>query len=176
MRLAFLGPRGTNGEEASLRFAPDAEPVPCPSHAGVVAAVEQGRADEGIVAIENLLTGSVAETLDLLIHEIDLALRYNRGHDVVSVCSVTTDAGRGSVAEVSDCILRFDSGAEFFERSMGHKASLMNDGNVAAEAFDNFEHVRSQKNRGTARDHALQHGLKSTGSDCVHALEGLVEE
>jgi prephenate dehydratase len=75
MRLAFLGPRGTNGEEAALRFAPDAEPVPCPSHAAVVAAVEAGSADQGIVAIENLLTGSVAETLDLLIHETSLRIQ-----------------------------------------------------------------------------------------------------
>jgi predicted dehydrogenase len=48
---------------------------------------------------------------DLLIHEIDLALRYNRGREVATVCSVTADAGRGSVTEVADCMIRFDSGA-----------------------------------------------------------------
>ena len=54
---------------------------------------------------------TLSVVFDLLIHEIDLALRYNRGHDVTSVCAVTSDAGRGSVTEVSDCVLRFDSGA-----------------------------------------------------------------
>ena len=75
MRLAFLGPPGTFGEEAALRYAPAAESVPCPSHAAVAAAVERGDADEGVVAIENLLTGSVAETLDILIHDTNLQIQ-----------------------------------------------------------------------------------------------------
>ena len=74
MRLSFLGPRGTNGEEAALRYAPDAELVPLPSHALVAAAVDDGRADAGVLAIENLITGSVIETLDVLIHETDLQI------------------------------------------------------------------------------------------------------
>ncbi len=52
----------------------------------------------------------------------------------------------------------------------------MNDGNVAAQALDDFEHVRGQKNRGAARDHALQHGLQSASGDGVHALERLIEK
>src|SRR5580704_7989196 len=52
----------------------------------------------------------------------------------------------------------------------------MNDGHVAAKAFDNFQHVRSEKNGGAASDHILQHGFQRVGSDRVHALERLVEE
>jgi prephenate dehydratase len=75
MRLAFLGPAGTFGEEMALRYAPDAELLPFPSHAAVAAAVERGLADEGLVAVENLLNGSVAETLDILIHETTLQIQ-----------------------------------------------------------------------------------------------------
>jgi prephenate dehydratase len=75
MMLAYLGPPGTFGEEAAVRYGPDAERLPCPSHAAVAAAVEAGQADEGIVAIENSLNGSVAETLDILVHETRLQIK-----------------------------------------------------------------------------------------------------
>ncbi|MCC7365091.1 MAG: prephenate dehydratase [Dehalococcoidia bacterium] len=75
MKLAYLGPPGTFGEEAALRFAPEAELLPCPSHAAVAAAVDSGMADAGVVAIENSINGSVAETLDILIHETQLTIQ-----------------------------------------------------------------------------------------------------
>ncbi len=74
-RVAYLGPPGTFGEEAARRFAPKAVLVPFPSHAAVAAAVESGLADVGVVAIENALNGSVAETLDILIHETTLHIQ-----------------------------------------------------------------------------------------------------
>ncbi len=73
--IAFLGPQGTFGEEAAIRFAPGATLVPCPSHAAVAAAVEAGQAEVGVLAIENAINGSVAETLDILIHETDLQIQ-----------------------------------------------------------------------------------------------------
>ncbi len=76
MRLAFLGPAGTYGEEAARRYAPEATLVPFASHAAVAAAVESGEADEGVVAIENFLNGSVAESLDILIHESTLRIQH----------------------------------------------------------------------------------------------------
>lgn len=75
MRLAYLGPPGTFGEEAARRFAPDAEHVPFPSHAAVAAAVESRMSDAGVVAIENSLSGSVAESLDILIHDTSLQIQ-----------------------------------------------------------------------------------------------------
>lgn len=75
VRLAFLGPAGTFGEEAAIRYAPGAERLPFPSHAAVAAAVESGMADLGMVAIENSINGSVAETLDILIHETTLQIQ-----------------------------------------------------------------------------------------------------
>jgi prephenate dehydratase len=75
MKLAFLGPAGTFGEEAAMRFAPDAEFVPCVSHAAVAKAVESGAADLGMLAIENSINGSVAETLDIFIHQTRLRVQ-----------------------------------------------------------------------------------------------------
>lgn len=76
LRLGFLGPAGTFGEEAALRYAPQATLVPYASHTAVAAATESGETDEGMVAIENFLNGSVAETLDVLIHDSTLSIQH----------------------------------------------------------------------------------------------------
>lgn len=75
-RLAFLGPAGTYSEAAALGYAPAATLVPAPSITAVTAVVPAGEADEAIVPIENSLQGSVTETLDLLVHSLDLRIRH----------------------------------------------------------------------------------------------------
>lgn len=74
-RVGFLGPRGTFGEQAALTHAPGADLVPFPTHAAIAVAVAGGEADEGVLAIENSINGSVAETLDILIHETSLQIQ-----------------------------------------------------------------------------------------------------
>jgi prephenate dehydratase len=74
-RIAFLGPPGTFSEEAALRYAPTAQLLPFASVAAVAAAVDSGMAEEGVVAIENSIEGSVTDTLDILIHESRLSIR-----------------------------------------------------------------------------------------------------
>lgn len=74
-RLAYLGPQGTFSEEAALLYSSRGELVPFPSISAVAQAVLRGEAGEGVVPIENSIEGSVAETLDLLIHEPRLFLR-----------------------------------------------------------------------------------------------------
>lgn len=75
-RIAYLGPAGTFTEEAALKYDSAAQLIPFTSIAGVNAAVDTGIADEGVVAIENSLEGSVTDTLDLLIHETRLMIRH----------------------------------------------------------------------------------------------------
>ncbi len=75
MRLAYLGPQGTYTEEAALKHAPYADLVGFSSVAAVGSAVKSGMVDEGVVAIENSLEGSVNDTLDLLIHETGIFIR-----------------------------------------------------------------------------------------------------
>ena len=75
-KVAYLGPPGTFTEEAALLYAEKAQLVPFSSIPAVASAVDTGIAEEGIVAIENSLEGSVTDTLDLLIHESRLLIRY----------------------------------------------------------------------------------------------------
>lgn len=68
MRVAYLGPEGTNSHEALLRAAGDRplEPVPMTTIHDCVMAVERGEAERAFVPIENVLEGSVNATLDAL--------------------------------------------------------------------------------------------------------------
>ena len=74
--LAFLGPSGTYTEEAALLYAPDAELRPFPSIPAVGRAVAAAETAQGVVPIENSIEGSVNFTLDLLVSENSLLIRY----------------------------------------------------------------------------------------------------
>ena len=74
--LAFLGPYGTYTEEAALLYDPDAELRPYPNISAVGRAVAEGETDEGVAPIENSIEGSVNFTLDLLVSENSLVIRY----------------------------------------------------------------------------------------------------
>lgn len=67
-RVAFLGPEHTYSHEATrMRFGSSVELMPMESFAAVFQAIENGRADFGVVPVENSTEGSVTLTLDLLI-------------------------------------------------------------------------------------------------------------
>lgn len=74
-RIAYLGPQGTFTEDAALLHDKTAQLIPFPSIPAVAVAVGSGMAEEGVVAIENSLEGSVTDTLDLLIHESGVFIR-----------------------------------------------------------------------------------------------------
>jgi chorismate mutase/prephenate dehydratase len=67
-RVSYLGPPGTNTHLAALRhFGSSAEALPVRSIPEVFEEVERGRADVGVVPIENSSEGVVNHTLDGLI-------------------------------------------------------------------------------------------------------------
>jgi chorismate mutase/prephenate dehydratase len=68
LRVSYLGPEATFTHEAALKhFGPEVELLPAASIAGVFDEVEAGRADQGVVPVENALEGTVNVTLDRLI-------------------------------------------------------------------------------------------------------------
>jgi prephenate dehydratase len=75
MRIAYLGPAGTFSEEAALQHASEGDTlIPFTSFAALVSAVETDIADGAVLPIENSIEGSVASTVDLLIHETELQI------------------------------------------------------------------------------------------------------
>ncbi|MDQ3613335.1 MAG: prephenate dehydratase [Chloroflexota bacterium] len=80
MSVAFLGPRGTNSEEAAIVYAgADSAMIGFASILALTEAVETGLADVAILPIENSIEGAVSTTHDLLIHETGLRI----AHEVV---------------------------------------------------------------------------------------------
>lgn len=76
VRYAFLGPAGTFSEEALLSLGIEGlEPMPCTSIDEVFEAVERGRAEGGVVPIENSVEGSVPATLDALAFDTQLEIQ-----------------------------------------------------------------------------------------------------
>ena len=73
-RLAYLGPAGTFTEQAAAEYDPAAELISFPSEHAVATAVEGGKADQGVLPVENSLDGSVTGTLDVLVHDSELLI------------------------------------------------------------------------------------------------------
>jgi len=73
MRVAYLGPEGTNSHEALLAASSGAEHelVSLPTIYECVVAVQDGTAERAFVPIENALEGSVNATLDALAVETE---------------------------------------------------------------------------------------------------------
>lgn len=68
LRVAYLGPAGTYSQEAALvQFGSGADLAPAGSIDGIFEEVERGRADYGVVPVENSTEGVVAQTLDRFI-------------------------------------------------------------------------------------------------------------
>ncbi|MBM5808601.1 MAG: prephenate dehydratase [Cyanobacteria bacterium M_surface_7_m2_040] len=79
MRIAFLGPSGTYGEQAARRLAElqswtDPALVPQPSIRAVVQALAAGACDAAVVPVENSVEGGVTAALDALWEHADLAV------------------------------------------------------------------------------------------------------
>lgn len=85
LSVAFLGPLGTFSEEAAHKqFGGLSAPMQCASIDEVFRMVESGKADYGVVPVENSTEGAIGRTLDLLMDtplnicgEIELAVHHN---------------------------------------------------------------------------------------------------
>ena len=68
-RIAYLGPLGSFGHAASETFfGPKAELIPITPQIDIFTEVETGRADFGVVAIENSVHGTVRDVLERFLH------------------------------------------------------------------------------------------------------------
>ncbi len=67
LTIAYLGPDGSWSHQAALsRFGHSARRLSCNNFADVFASVESGKADYGIIPVENSSEGSVSQVIDLL--------------------------------------------------------------------------------------------------------------
>lgn len=104
-RIAYLGPVGTNSEEAAIAYAAQVggayHTLPFPSFPALTQAVETGVATEAILPFENSLEGAVSLTLDLLIHETPLRIR---GEVILPVRHFLWGAQGGDITKITRVI------------------------------------------------------------------------
>lgn len=76
-KIAFQGELGAYSHQACIEARPDLEPYPCRTFEDAIEAVRSGRADQGMIAVENSTYGRVADVHHLLpdsgLHIIDEA-------------------------------------------------------------------------------------------------------
>jgi prephenate dehydratase len=65
-KIAFQGEPGAFSHAAMHALFPADEPLPCPSFEDTIAAVQQGRAEYGVVPVENSLYGRITDIYHLL--------------------------------------------------------------------------------------------------------------
>lgn len=156
-RLAYLGPPGTFSEEAALRYRSDAQLLPFASEGAVASAVESGMAEEGVLAIENSLEGSVTRSLDALIHDSQLAIRFELILPVEHCLITRADASADDVRVIYSHPQALNQCRKFIERCFpkaAQEASLS-----TAGAVEEMLGVEGGAAIGTARAAAL-HGAQ----------------
>src|SRR5512133_345047 len=89
MKVAFLGPQATNTHAAAMRqFGFSAQLVPQKSVSAVFEEVGRGRAEYGVVPVENSTEGVVAHTLDMFMESdlvINAEIKLAISHDLLSL-------------------------------------------------------------------------------------------
>jgi prephenate dehydratase len=73
-KLGFLGPPGSFGEQAALRYDPNATRVPFDNHAEVLKALVANQVERVVLPVENSLEGSVMENIDGILREESLSI------------------------------------------------------------------------------------------------------
>lgn len=89
MKVVFLGPQATNTHVAAMRqFGYSAQLIPEKSVSAVFEDVSRGRADFGVVPVENSTEGVVAHTLDMFMVTdlvINAEIKLAISHDLLSL-------------------------------------------------------------------------------------------
>jgi len=141
-RVAYLGPPGTFTEQAALLHDPQAQLMPFATVAAVASAVDSGMADEGVVAIENSLEGSVTDTLDILIHESNLAIRRELGLPIEHCLLAKPGTSAGQVETIYSHPQALGQCRRFLERCFP-KARLEASLSTTAAVEQMMEHEKS---------------------------------
>ncbi len=155
LQVAYLGPEGTFSHLAANRqFGELAELMPVRSILDVFAAVERGRADLGVVPVENTTEGVVTETLDAFA-DFDL-----------TVCGE-------SLLSISQDLVSRSGRREDVRRVASHPQPLAQCREWLDRNLPNVERVETASTAAAARAAAEDDGVAAIGSSMAGRVYGL---
>lgn len=155
IKVAYLGPEATFTHQAAMKnFGAAAEYVPAKSIGDVFTEVEKGRADYGVVPIENSTDGAVYYTLDMF------------GSSDLSVCAEFS-------MRIEECLLSNARGLSEVKKVYSIASAL---GQCRKWLEDNLPGARIQETLSTvsaARLASKEKGAAAVGPKAAAALYGL---
>ena len=116
LTIAYLGPKGTWSHQAALKqFGKSCELIPCQSFKDVFDMVDRGKAQYGVVPVENSSEGSVTAVMDLFVTsplkicaQINLNIRNSLMADIPRE-HIRIQHKPGTLAEVVNCFQRHNN-------------------------------------------------------------------
>jgi len=155
LKIAYLGPEATFTHLAAIKnFGKSAEYISTKSIADVFAEVEKGRADYGVVPIENSTEGVVNHTLDMFI-ESDL-----------KICAET-------LLEILHCLLSQSDDLQKIKRIYSHPQAFAQCRNWLEDHLPNAELVETASTAEAAQRVKKERTAAAIASDLASELYGL---
>ena len=132
LTIAYLGPKGTWSHQAALKqFGKSCELIPCQSFKDVFDMVDRGKAQYGVVPVENSSEGSVTAVMDLFVTsplkicaQINLNIRNSLMADIPREHIRILYSHPQVLGQTRNWILRHFPNAELVETSSTTKASI----------------------------------------------------
>ncbi len=135
MKAAFQGVHGAYSEMAcKALLGPSCRPLPMPAFEDVFEAVRAGKADRGVIPIENSLAGSIHQNYDLLL-AYDLHIVGETHLRVEHVLMAHASASLGTLTEVRSHPQALAQCSGFFASHRNIKATAYFDTAGAAESL-----------------------------------------
>ncbi len=122
MRVGYLGPEGTNSEEASRLYLKKlegkAEMVPYTTIHDAMFAAERRKVDEAIVPIENSIEGTIGIVTDTLVKDVNLMVRQELVVPIFHYLVVQKGIGLGEITDVISNPQILDQCKEFLRKKL----------------------------------------------------------
>ena len=142
LTIAYLGPKGTWSHQAALKqFGKRCELIPCQSFKDVFDMVDRGKAQYGVVPVENSSEGSVTAVMDLFVTsplkicaQINLNIRNSLMADIPREHIRILYSHPQVLGQTRNWIQRHFPNAELVETSSTTKASILAKENAAMGA------------------------------------------
>lgn len=122
IKVGYLGPEGTNSEDAGRLYLKKlegkAELTPYSTIHDVMAAADRAKIDEAVVPIENSVEGTIGLVTDTLVKDVNLLIRQELVVPIYLYLMVQKGIGLGDITDVISNPQILDQSKEFLRKKL----------------------------------------------------------